>query len=277
MASNEGDLVLDPFMGGGTTAAAEKLNRRWIGIDQSVMAVKVTDIRLQNQSTLFSSIYTVQLHKYDYDTLRHKNAFEFESWIILQFGGIPQNRKGGDKGIDGKMPDGTPVQAKRSDNIGRNIIDNFKSAAKRFDQQLYETNVTQGKLVGTIIAFSFAKGAIAEAARLKVEESIIIELVTVDSIVPIATKPTVTITPRELSRDAKGNCTIEFIAEGHSAAGIEFYSWDFDYDEEKGFKASVLIDKDGRKSNVTGRVFFAYPPLLQHVFLLKTWRSDKNI
>ena len=40
MASNEGGIVLDPFMGGGTTiAVAEKFNRQWIGIDQSVQAV----------------------------------------------------------------------------------------------------------------------------------------------------------------------------------------------------------------------------------------------
>jgi DNA modification methylase len=44
MASNESDIVLDPFMGGGTTiAVANKLNRQWIGIDQSAMAVKVTE------------------------------------------------------------------------------------------------------------------------------------------------------------------------------------------------------------------------------------------
>ena len=49
-ASNEGDVVLDPFMGGGTTAAvADKLKRQWIGIDQSTMAIKVTKQRLQKQ------------------------------------------------------------------------------------------------------------------------------------------------------------------------------------------------------------------------------------
>ena len=48
MASNEGNIVLDPFMGGGTVAAvADKLKRRWIGIDQSVMTVKVAEQRLQ--------------------------------------------------------------------------------------------------------------------------------------------------------------------------------------------------------------------------------------
>jgi len=248
-ASNEGDLILDPFMGGGTTiAVADKLNRRWIGIDQSVMAVKVTDLRLQKQATMFSSVYTVQLHKYDYDTLRYKDAFEFQTWIIQQYGGVPNLQKTGDLGLDGKMSDGTPIQVKRSDNIGRNVIDNFLSAVKRADKPLYNQNIKAKTPVGYIIAFSFAKGAMAEVARLKLEEKIVIELITVDQIVPIAPKPTITVEMRELERDAKGNCTIEFTAEGHSEAGIEFYAWDFDYDEEKGFKSSVLIDKDGRKT-----------------------------
>ena len=48
MASNDGDLVLDPFMGGGTTmAVADRLGRRWIGIDQSTMSVKVAEQRLK--------------------------------------------------------------------------------------------------------------------------------------------------------------------------------------------------------------------------------------
>lgn len=131
MASNEGDLVLDPFMGGGTTVAvADKLNRKWIGIDQSVQAVKVTELRLHQQTDLFTNLYansyTLQLHKYDYDTLRSKDAFEFENWIIGQFGGTGNVRQRGDSGLDGRMPDNTPVQVKRSENVGRNVVDNFK-------------------------------------------------------------------------------------------------------------------------------------------------------
>jgi DNA modification methylase len=46
-------------MGGGTTmAVADKLHRRWIGIDQSVMAVKVTEQRLQKQGGRFETIIT---------------------------------------------------------------------------------------------------------------------------------------------------------------------------------------------------------------------------
>jgi DNA modification methylase len=58
-ASNEGDVILDPFMGGGTTVAvADKLHRRWIGIDQSVMAVKVTEQRLIKQGGHFETTIT---------------------------------------------------------------------------------------------------------------------------------------------------------------------------------------------------------------------------
>ena len=47
-SSNEGDVVLDCFVGGGTTiAVANKLNREWIGIDQSVQAIELTKKRLK--------------------------------------------------------------------------------------------------------------------------------------------------------------------------------------------------------------------------------------
>jgi DNA modification methylase len=249
MASNEGEIVLDPFVGGGTTiAVADKLNRKWIGIDQSVQAVKVTELRLDKQRDLFSSPFTVQLHKYDYDTLRYKNAFEFESWIIQQYGGIPQNKKGGDKGTDGKTADGVPIQVKRSDNIGVNIIKNFSVSAKQFDKVVFEKNQTNQNPVGYIIAFSFGKGAVQEVARLKLEENLIIRLVTVEEIVPIAKKPTLTVESKTVSQDEKGVWAIEFIATGQSEAGIEFYSWDFNHNSEQGFKADVMIDKTGKQT-----------------------------
>lgn len=55
-SSNQGDLVLDCFSGSGTTLiAAEALNRRWIGLDGSEIAIKATLKRLKRQpKTLFS-------------------------------------------------------------------------------------------------------------------------------------------------------------------------------------------------------------------------------
>ncbi|MDR1216466.1 MAG: site-specific DNA-methyltransferase [Treponema sp.] len=251
MASNEGDIVLDPFMGGGTTiAVADRLNRQWIGIDQSAMAVKVTELRLQKQAELFSAPYTVQLHKYDYDTLRYKDAFQFEAWIVQQFGGTPNAKQRGDMGLDGRSADGAPIQVKRSDTIGRNVVDNFVAAVQRFDRALLEKNIAAKKPIGYIIAFSFGKGAIEEVARLKNKEDRIIRLVTVEEIVPIATKPAIGVHINELEKDEKGNRKIELVAVGQSAAGIEFYSWDFTYSAEKGFKPSIIIDKEGKQTQV---------------------------
>ncbi len=247
MASNEGDTILDPFVGGGTTiAVADKLNRQWIGIDQSVQAVKVTEFRLNQQQDLFSKPFIVQLHKYDYDMLRFQNAFEFESWIITQFGGQPQNKKGGDKGIDGKSKENAPIQVKRSDDVGVNVIKNFFVSAMQYDKKLFEVNKAADKIVGYIIAFSFGKGAIQEAARLKNHENIHIKLVRVDEIIPIAKKPTLSVEVKEVSSDKKGLKEIGFSATGHSPAGIEFFSWDFDYKDNL-FKAEVLLDKKGEQ------------------------------
>jgi len=248
MTSNEGEIILDPFVGGGTTVAvADKLSRKWIGIDQSVQAVKVTELRLGNQQDLFSAPFTVQLHKYDYDTLRFGNAFEFESWIVQQFGGVSNVKQRGDFGLDGKMPDNTPIQVKRSDNVGRNVVDNFIAAAMRSDKRLFEKNTEEKKPIGYIIAFSFGKGAVQEVARLKLEEKTIIELVTVDKIVPIAKKPNIKVEFTELGKDEKGVREIQMLAFGESEAGIEFYSWNLNYNFEKGFKADIMIDKEGKQ------------------------------
>ncbi|OUD13315.1 DNA methyltransferase [Thioflexithrix psekupsensis] len=236
MASNEGDTVLDPFVGGGTTVAvAERLKRNWIGIDQSVQAIKVSELRLEKQRNLFSAPFIVQLHKYDYDTLRYSNAFEFEQWIIQQYGGIPNIKQKGDLGLDGKSKDGIPIQVKRSDGIGRNIIDNFFSAIQRFDKTLFEQNKADNKPVGVLIAFSFGKGAIQEVARLRNHEGVIIELLPVDQVVPMAKKPTLRIEFTDLGADKKGLREIEFQAFGESPVGIEFYAWDFNYEAEPGF------------------------------------------
>ncbi|MDR2409972.1 MAG: hypothetical protein LBE13_17925 [Bacteroidales bacterium] len=251
-ASNEGDLVMDPFMGGGTTiAVADKLNRQWIGIDQSVQAVKVSELRLHQQTDLFTSLYansyTLQLYKYDYDMLRNKEAHEFESWIIGQFGGTAQNRKGVDAGVDGTASNGAPIQVKRSENVGRNVVDNFLSAIQRYDPKLFKKNIETKKPAGYIIAFSFGRGAVQEVARLKNQEDIIIQLVPVDMIIPVSKKPTINIDVNELSREGSGVREIKFTATAESDTDIEFYSWDFAYESEKGFKASVIRDTDGKQ------------------------------
>lgn len=49
-STDEGDTVLDPFLGSGTTAAAaEKLKRQWIGIEREPAYIEMTQARLATQ------------------------------------------------------------------------------------------------------------------------------------------------------------------------------------------------------------------------------------
>ena len=251
MSSNEGDTVLDPFVGGGTTVVvADRLNRNWIGIDQSVQAIKVSEFRLNKQQGLYSAPFVVQLHKYDYDTLFNQDPKIFETWIVERFGGRPNMKKGSDKGIDGKMQDGTPIQVKQSNSVGSLPIRQLVTDARANDKMVYEKNILEGKPIAYFIAFSFGKGAIQEVARLKNEENIIIKLVTVEEIVPIAKKPKLNVSIKDLGADGKGHREIEFTAEAESETEIEFYAFDFDYNEEtKIFSAEEILNKDGKATN----------------------------
>jgi DNA modification methylase len=249
MASNEGDIVLDPFVGGGTTVAvADRLKRQWIGIDQSVQAVKVTEMRLLQQRDLFSQPFDTQLLKYDFETLRYQDAFEFEQFIITQFGGTPNVKQRGDFGIDGKAADNTPIQVKRSDGIGRNVVDNFQSAITRYDKRLYEKNKSEERPIGYLIAFSFGKGAFEEVARLKNVENVVIKLVKVSEIVPMAERPKLQVTHTVVSTDKKGLHQVQFNATAQSDCEIQFYSWDLDYKADLRFRPSILLDKKGEQT-----------------------------
>lgn len=49
MASNENQIILDPFIGSGTTAiASEELNRNWIGIDNNLEYIQIANKRVEN-------------------------------------------------------------------------------------------------------------------------------------------------------------------------------------------------------------------------------------
>lgn len=61
-ASEEGDVILDPFCGSGTTLiAAQKLNRKWIGIDSFPEAISVAESRIKEESICFDKIDDIKL------------------------------------------------------------------------------------------------------------------------------------------------------------------------------------------------------------------------
>lgn len=251
MASNEGDVVLDPFVGGGTTVvAAERLKRRWLGIDQSVQAVKVTELRLLQGRDLFSSDFSVRLHKYDIDTLKAQNPYAFEGWLVTQFGGTPNVKRRGDFGLDGTSREGLPLQVKQSEGVGRNVVDNFRAAAERHDAALFARQRASGVPVGYILAFSFGRGAVEECARLRTKEGIGIELVPVKDIVALAHKPRLSVAVEALGgagtpAPSGGKRPVRLTATGESPAGLEFYAWDAQHDPAQGFRPTVLLDKAG--------------------------------
>jgi site-specific DNA-methyltransferase (adenine-specific) len=102
-SSNEDDLVLDPFCGCGTTLdAAEKLHRRWIGIDITHIAIHVIKKRLTERypDVKFEIIGEPE----DLESARElalQDRFQFQLWALSLVNATPSERKSGDRGIDG--------------------------------------------------------------------------------------------------------------------------------------------------------------------------------
>jgi site-specific DNA-methyltransferase (adenine-specific) len=105
-SSDEGDWVLDPFCGCGTTVAvAERLHRNWVGIDISMQAINVIKERLNAH---FSGIkVNIDGIPQDYEaaqSLAAKDKFSFQDWAISLVGAYPpsgETKRGADRGIDG--------------------------------------------------------------------------------------------------------------------------------------------------------------------------------
>ena len=108
-SSNEGDLVLDPFCGCGTTiTVAEQLNRRWIGIDITHLAITLMRHRLENAFGTELSPYEVVGDPKDLSSaqaLAEQDRYQFEWWALGKVAAKPaqDKRKGADTGIDGVL------------------------------------------------------------------------------------------------------------------------------------------------------------------------------
>ena len=101
-SSREGDLILDPFCGCGTTiAAALKNHRQWIGIDISAFAIDLICRRRFKNTTI--SVRGIPTDMYGARQLARSKPFDFETWAVTRLPGVAPNQKQvGDKGIDGR-------------------------------------------------------------------------------------------------------------------------------------------------------------------------------
>ncbi|MGB8260107.1 MAG: DNA methyltransferase [Terracidiphilus sp.] len=108
-SSNEGDLVLDPFCGCGTTVqVAQKLKRRWVGIDITHLAIGLIRKRLSDSfGTEVRDSFRVVGEPTDYAgaaELAAENKYQFQWWALGQVGARPaEQKKGPDRGIDGRL------------------------------------------------------------------------------------------------------------------------------------------------------------------------------
>ena len=110
-SSNEGDVVLDPFCGCGTAiAVAERLNRRWIGVDITHLAVSLMKYRLHDAFGERLSAYDVVGVPQDLASARalaeageHDGRYQFEYWALGLIDARPAHarRRGTDAGVDG--------------------------------------------------------------------------------------------------------------------------------------------------------------------------------
>jgi site-specific DNA-methyltransferase (adenine-specific) len=105
----EGDTVLDAFCGCGTTVeAAQKLGRRWIGIDVTFLATNLIKGRLLDAFgaevtyRVIGEPKTVQ----DARALAEQDKYQFQFWALGLVKARPapsEQKKGADRGIDGRL------------------------------------------------------------------------------------------------------------------------------------------------------------------------------
>jgi DNA modification methylase len=106
-SSHERDTVLDPFCGCGTTiTAAQKLNRRWIGIDITHLAITLIRSRLTDTFAGNAEYQVIgePVSQPDAEALAVSDPYQFQWWALGLVGARPvEQKKGADKGIDGRI------------------------------------------------------------------------------------------------------------------------------------------------------------------------------
>lgn len=151
-SSNEGDVILDPFCGCGTTVhAAEKLHRNWIGIDVAHHAVTLIEDRLKRAfPTLRPNVFGRPSTLDGAIDLARRDKHQFQWWASWLVGCqiYRDAKRGADRGIDADVffqngPFGTGraiVSVKGGDNVGVSMVRDLRGVVER-------ENATMGVLV----------------------------------------------------------------------------------------------------------------------------------
>ena len=106
-SSNEGDTILDPFCGCGTTiAAAQKLGRRWGGIDITQLAISLIRYRMGDSfgKDCRFEVIGEPTSLPDAAALAGEDPYQFQWWALGLVRARPADeKKGADRGIDGRL------------------------------------------------------------------------------------------------------------------------------------------------------------------------------
>jgi DNA modification methylase len=216
-SSNEGDVVLDPFCGCGTTVTvAEQIGRNWIGIDISPTAVNIMNSRILKATHHQCTPTVIGLPTTETD-LRNLKAFEFKNWILQKFLAKHATRKKSSLGIDGySFMLNEPIQIQQSESIGRDVVEAFENVLQ-----------STGDEHGYIVAFGFMPAAFEAIAHARWMKKLQVELVTVKQLLNPKQELGLPIFPgnatvRELplppSRPPEARPTAEELIESDSAA-----------------------------------------------------------
>lgn len=110
--TKEGDIVLDPFCGCGTTLdAAQGLKRKWLGIDICMLSTTLIEQRLKNKYKFLKyevdgipiTMEQVKTLIEKSDKSKNEGRYQFQYWAIEKVQGFASTKKSGDGGIDGAI------------------------------------------------------------------------------------------------------------------------------------------------------------------------------
>ena len=180
-SSNEGDVVADFFNGGGTTVAvAQRLGRRFVGCDQSRVAIAVTAERLKQAAVTRAMEdapipdFTVeQWGIYEAERLSQMPDADCQEFILRAYGAVPVHaaERSDIHGWHNRLPVwvGEPAldsQASAAD------VQAFANAIRR-TTEYRDANLRDGAM----LAWGFAPDAVEAAERLRMMESVDVNFV----------------------------------------------------------------------------------------------------
>lgn len=175
-SSREGDTVLDPFCGCGTAVvAAQHLERRWIGIDVTYLAIAAIKRRLSDAfaGEAVFDIVGEPVCLADARKLAKDEPYQFQWWALDLVGARPvDQKKGPDKGIDGRLFFVDGAEGGRGDETKQIILSVKGGGLKADDVRALHSVVERVADMGVLITLSPpTRGMVADAASAGFYES----------------------------------------------------------------------------------------------------------